>query len=84
MLVEERTNEINLRGNHSGKPIVAGMRTEPIIDKGERLSYKVVDIITGEEGVMAHKDFDSRLRVLGYGLDLEALGKSCNTCNRIC
>ena len=73
MLVEERTNEINLRGNHSGKPIVAGMRTEPIIDKGERLGYKVVDIITGEEGVMAHKDFDSRLRVLGYGLDLEAL-----------
>ena len=49
------------------------MRTEPIIDKGERLGYKVVDIITGEEGVMAHKDFDSRLRVLGYGLDLEAL-----------
>ena len=56
MLVEERTNEINLRGNHSGKPIVAGMRTEPIIDKGERLGYKEVDIITGEEGVMAHKD----------------------------
>ncbi|MED5308280.1 MAG: nucleoside-triphosphatase, partial [Candidatus Thermoplasmatota archaeon] len=25
------------------------------------------------EGVIAHKEFDSRLRVLGYGLDLEAL-----------
>ena len=50
------------------------MRTEPIIFHGrERLGYKVVDIITGEEWLMAHKDFDSRLRVLGYGLDLEAL-----------
>ena len=75
MLTEERTQEIKLRGNPSGKPIIAGMRTEPIIENGERLGYKVIDIITGDEGVVAHKDFDSRLRVLGYGLDLEALEK---------
>tara|TARA_B100000424_G_scaffold220599_1_gene179423 strand:+ start:529 stop:1110 length:582 start_codon:yes stop_codon:yes gene_type:complete len=73
MLTEERTHEIKLRGNLSDKPIIAGMRTEPIIEGGERLGYKVIDIITGEEGVIAHKEFDSRLRVLGYGLDLEAL-----------
>ena len=73
MLSDERKREISLRGNHSGKPIIAGLRTEPIIENGERLGYKVIDIITGEEGVIAHKEFDSRLRVLGYGLDLEAL-----------
>ena len=64
MLSDERTQEINLRGNPTGKPI---------IENGERLGYKVIDIITGDEGVIAHKEFDSRLRVLGYGLDLEAL-----------
>ena len=75
MLSEEREREISLRGNHSGKPIFAVLRTEPIIENGERLGYKVIDIITGDEGVIAHKEFDSRLRVLGYGLDLEALEK---------
>ena len=73
MLVDERTREINIRGNPSGKPIVGGMRTEPILENGERLGYKVINIITKEEGVIAHKTFDSRLRVLGYGLDLKAL-----------
>ena len=73
MLVDERTREINIRGNPSGKPIVGGMRTEPILENGERLGYKVINIITDEEGVIAHKTFDSRLRVLGYGLDLKAL-----------
>ena len=73
MLVEERTREINVRGNPTGKPIVGGLRTEPILENGERLGYKVINIITDEEGVIAHKTFDSRLRVLGYGLDLKAL-----------
>ena len=73
MLVDERTREINIRGNPSGKPIVGGMRTEPILENGERLGYKVINIITEEEGVIAHKTFDSRLRVLGDGLDLKAL-----------
>ena len=81
MLTEERTHEIKLRGNLSDKPIIAGMRTEPIIEGGERLGYKVIDIITGEEGVIAHKEFDSRLRVLGHGLDLEAFGKSRDSSN---
>ena len=27
MLSEEREREISLRGNHSGKPIIAGLRT---------------------------------------------------------
>ena len=49
------TRHKNKRGNPSGKPIIAGMRTEPIIENGERLGYKVIDIITGDEGVVAQK-----------------------------
>ena len=72
MLVDERTREISLRGGQE-TVIVGGMRTEPIVEGGERLGYKVIDIVTGAEAVMAHKSIDSRLRVLGYGIDTEAL-----------
>jgi nucleoside-triphosphatase len=72
MLVDERTREISLRGGQE-TVIVGGMRTEPIVEGGERLGYKVIDIVTGAEAVMAHKSIDSRLRVLGYGIDIEAL-----------
>ncbi|MBT4070417.1 MAG: nucleotide kinase [Euryarchaeota archaeon] len=72
MLVDERTREISLRGGQE-TIIVGGMRTEPIVEGGERLGYKVIDIVTGAEAVMAHKSIDSRLRVLGYGIDIEAL-----------
>ena len=72
MLVDERTREISLRGGQE-TIIVGGMRTEPIVEGGERLGYKVIDIVTGAEAVMAHKSIDSRLRILGYGIDIEAL-----------
>lgn len=72
MLVDERTREISLRGGQE-TAIVGGMRTEPIVENGERLGYKVIDIVTGAEAIMAHKAIDSRLRVLGYGIDTEAL-----------
>ena len=49
------------------------MRTEPLIEGSERVGYKVINITTGEEAVMAHKSIDSRLRVLGYGIDTESL-----------
>ena len=51
------------------------MRTEPIMDGSERLGYSVFNIVTGENAIMAHKNIDSRLRVLGYGIDTEALEK---------
>ena len=74
MLTEERIREINVRGGdgHS-TDIIGGMRTEPISEKSERVGYKVINIKTGEEAVMAHKNIDSRMRVLGYGIDTEAL-----------
>lgn len=73
MLVEERTREISMRGTSSEKPIIGGMRTEPLLEDGERLGYKIIDLVTGEEAVIAHRSIDSRLRVLGYGLDLDEL-----------
>ena len=52
-----------------GIPVIAGMRSEAIIENGERVGYACVDIVTGERGIMAHKEIDSRHRVLGYGID---------------
>ena len=45
------------------------------MDGSERLGYSVFNIVTGENAIMAHKNIDSRLRVLGYGIDTEALKK---------
>lgn len=73
MLVDERKREIQLRGSLSDAPIIGGMQTVPILEGSERLGYKVIDIVTKEEAIMAHKSIDSRLRVLGYGIDIEAL-----------
>ena len=73
MLVDERKREIQLRGSLSDAPIIGGMQTVPILEGSERLGYKVIDIVTKEEAIMAHKSIDSRLRVLWYGIDIEAL-----------
>jgi len=75
MLVEERTREIEMRSGIIEKPIMGGVQTEPLIENGERLGYKIIDIVSKEEGIIAHRDIDSRLRVLGFGLDLESLAK---------
>ncbi|MBT3441602.1 MAG: hypothetical protein HN439_05760, partial [Euryarchaeota archaeon] len=75
MLVDERTREIKMRGGTVEKPILGGLRTEPLLENGERLGYKIIDVVTGEEGIIAHKSIDSRLRVLGYGIDIEELNR---------
>ena len=69
-----RIREIDARGGDGrGSDIIGGIRTEPIMANSEREGYKVIDIRTGDEAIMAHKSIDSRLRVLGYGIDTEAL-----------
>ena len=74
MIKDERIGEIDARGGDSSSiEIVGGMKTEPILDGSERVGFKVIDIETGAEAIMAHKNIDSRLRVLGYGIDTEAL-----------
>ena len=72
MLKEERERELSTR-NLSDTEIIGGICTEPILVNGERLGYKVRDLVTGDEGEIAHKSIDSRLRVLGYGLNTAEL-----------
>ena len=57
------------RSSVSGLKVIGGMRTEAIIENGERVGYACIDIETGERGVMAHREIDSRNRILGYGID---------------
>jgi nucleoside-triphosphatase len=57
------------RSSASGLKVIGGMRTEAIIENGERVGYACIDIETGERGVMAHREIDSRNRILGYGID---------------
>ena len=74
MLSDERLDEMRIRGDDvSAAKLLGGMRCEPVIENGERMGFKVINFQSGEEAVMAHKNIDSRMRVLGYGIDTEAL-----------
>ena len=74
MLSEERLDEMRIRGDDvSVAKLLGGMRCEPVIEDGERMGFKVINFQNGDEAVMAHKNIDSRMRVLGYGIDTEAL-----------
>lgn len=73
MLQEERGRELSARNLAGETEIIGGICTEPILENGERLGYKVRDLVTGDEGEIAHKSIDSRLRVLGYGLNTAEL-----------
>ena len=74
MLSDERLEEMRARGDDvEAAKLLGGMRCEPVVENGERVGFKCINFQTGEEAVMAHKSIDSRLRVLGYGIDPEAL-----------
>ena len=67
MVIDEYKAEA--RGSAPVSRVIGGMRTEAIIEDGERVGYACIDIETGESGVMAHREIDSRNRILGYGID---------------
>ena len=74
MLSDERKDEMRARGDDvTAAKILGGMRCEPLVEDGERVGFRCINFQTGEEDVMAHKDIDSRLRVLGYGIDPDAI-----------
>ena len=75
MIIEER--KADSRAGRRGGPanIIGGMRTEAIIENGERVGYACVDILSGDRGVMAHREIDSRNRILGFGIDPSELDK---------
>tara|TARA_B100000676_G_C18074493_1_gene846670 strand:+ start:1882 stop:2460 length:579 start_codon:yes stop_codon:yes gene_type:complete len=69
MISQEDGGFRRTRGPSPPEHIVAGMRCEPVIENGERVGYACINIVTGEKGVMAHRNIDSRNRVLGFGID---------------
>ena len=74
MVIEERLQELRSRNKETAeKSIVGGMKTRTIIEDGQRVGFECVDIVTGESAIMAHRDIDSRTRILGYGIDPSAL-----------
>jgi nucleoside-triphosphatase len=75
MIIDER--KADPRALRRGVPanIIGGMRTEAIIENGERVGYACVDILSGDRGVMAHREIDSRNRILGFGIDPSELDK---------
>ncbi len=74
MLIDERRQEMRSRNEETaGRPIVGGMKTRTILEDGQRVGFECVDIVTEESAVMAHRDIDSRTRILGYGIDPTAL-----------
>lgn len=76
MLLDEMRRDALSRGiDPETVPFIGGMRTKPLTENGERVGYKCIDIRTGEEGIIAHKNIDSRLRIMGYGIDPTALDK---------
>lgn len=54
---------------------VGGMITEPIMEDNRQKGYQVMNWQTKEKAVFAHLDFDSSIRVNGYGVDLDALNQ---------
>jgi nucleoside-triphosphatase len=74
MIIEERKQEKRARNEDPNlKPIVGGMKTRTIMEDGQRVGFECVDIVTGDSAVMAHREIDSRTRILGYGINPEAL-----------
>ncbi|RAH15494.1 MAG: nucleotide kinase [Methanobacteriota archaeon] len=77
MLIEQRKAQLISKGEeYENYNIVGGMLMEPIKnEKGERVGFECVNYQSGERGVIAHRDIDSRMRILGYGIDVEELEK---------
>jgi len=75
MINEERKADSLGRRRSGVANIIGGMRTEAVIEGGERVGYACVDILTGDRGVMAHREIDSRNRILGFGIDPSELDR---------
>ena len=76
MIIEERSKEIRSSGStFDVNSLIGGVLTLPIIENNERKGHKIVNYRTKEEAIIAHKDIDSRHRILGLGIDPESLAK---------
>lgn len=51
----------------------AGLRAPEIRESGKRKGFKLVDVATGEEGILSHVDQEEGPRVSRYRVDMEDL-----------
>lgn len=76
MLENERGQELRGRGEDPNlSKIIGGVKTIPILEGTARVGFSCLNIQTEESEIIAHKDIDSRNRILGLGLDPEAIAK---------
>ena len=76
MLENERGQELRGRGEDPNlSKIIGGLKTIPILEGTSRVGFSCLNIQTEESEIIAHKDIDSRNRILGLGLDPEAIAK---------
>ena len=54
----------------SGVPLAGGFLTEEIRERGRRVGFRVKDVHTGAEAVLAHVDHKGGPRVGKYGVDV--------------
>jgi len=54
----------------AGLPLGGGFLTEEIRQERQRIGFRVEDLRTGEEGILAHVDRKGRPRVGRYGVDI--------------
>ncbi len=74
MLENERGQELRGRGEGpSSFQIIGGMKTIPILEGTTRVGYSCQNIQSGETGTFAHKEIDSRHRILGLGIDPDVI-----------
>jgi nucleoside-triphosphatase len=74
MLENERGQELRGRGEvPSSFQIIGGIKTIPILEGTTRVGYSCLNIQSGESGIIAHKDINSRNRILGLGLDPDVI-----------
>ncbi|MDP7659003.1 MAG: nucleoside-triphosphatase [Candidatus Thalassarchaeaceae archaeon] len=74
MLENERGQELRGRGEDpSSFQIIGGMKTIPILEGTTRVGYSCQNIQSGETGTFAHKEIDSRNRILGLGIDPDVI-----------
>jgi len=52
---------------------VGGMITDAIVEGGKKVGFMVQDLLTKEEGVLAHIDSKSEIRFLDYGVNMDML-----------
>lgn len=54
---------------------VGGMITEPILKKGRRIGFYVKDWLSKREGIFAHVEHESKIKVGKYGVNIDVLDR---------